>query len=140
LGRKSLYAPRLPLLFSLLVKLGDLLDEYLGRAILFAAVTLELNERKQAIELAVLGFAVGEARQPPEPSPVRSAWIGIVAIGKRLCCESSDGFWQHSGVLEPGLEVAGAGLNDAARIEAIRYEPRQRSFVEIVEHGETMLP
>ena len=108
--------------------------------ILFATVTPELNEGEQAIELAVLGFAVGEARQAPEPSPVRSAWIGIIAIGKRLCGDSSDEFWQHSGMLEPGLEVAGAGLNDGARIEAIRYEPRQRSFVEIVEHGETMLP
>jgi two-component system, chemotaxis family, CheB/CheR fusion protein len=65
LGRKrSLYASRLPLQLSLLVKLGHLLDEHFGHPILLAAVTLELNEREQAIELAVLGFAVGEARQP----------------------------------------------------------------------------
>ena len=107
---------------------------------LLPAVTSELNERERAIGLAVLGFAIGEARQPPEPSPVCSAGVGIVATGKRLCSESCDELWQYRRVLQLGLEVAGAGLNDGARMEAVRGEPGQSGLVEIVEHGETMLP
>jgi hypothetical protein len=53
--------------------------------VLLAAVTFEPNEREETIGLAVLGFAVCEAREPPEPPPVRSAWNGIVTTGKRLC-------------------------------------------------------
>ena len=63
----------------------------------------------------------------------------MVSSGKRLCGESSDELWKHIGVLQPGLEVAGTCLNDCARIEAIRREPRERGLVEVVKYGETML-
>ena len=53
-------------------------------------MTLEPNEGEETIGLAVLGFAIREAWEPPEPPPVRRARIGIVATGKRLCGESSD--------------------------------------------------
>jgi hypothetical protein len=42
-------------------------------------------------------------------------------------------------MLEPGLKVAGAGLDNSTWVEAIRREPRERGLVEIVEGGETML-
>jgi hypothetical protein len=42
------------------------------------------GRRKETIRLAVLGFAVGEAGESPEPPPVRRAWIGIVASCQRL--------------------------------------------------------
>jgi hypothetical protein len=42
-------------------------------------------------------------------------------------------------MLEPGLKVAGAGLDNSTWVEAIRREPRKRGLVEIVEGGETML-
>jgi hypothetical protein len=43
-------------------------------------------------------------------------------------------------MLEPGLEVAGAGLDNNAQIEAVGREPRKRGLVEIAERGETMFP
>ena len=39
-------------------------------------------------------------------------------------------------MFEPGLEVPGAGFDDGARSEAVRREPRERGFVEIVKRGE----
>jgi hypothetical protein len=63
LGRKRcLYASFLSFLFSLFIKLSDFLHEDLGPRILLAAVTLEPNEGEEAIGLAVLGFAIREAR------------------------------------------------------------------------------
>jgi hypothetical protein len=50
--------------------------------------------------LAVLGLAVGETGESPEPPPVRRARIGIVASGKRLCDESSNELWKDIGVLQ----------------------------------------
>jgi hypothetical protein len=43
-------------------------------------------------------------------------------------------------MLEPGLKVAGAGLDNSTWVEAIRREPHKRGLAEIVEGGETMLP
>ena len=43
-------------------------------------------------------------------------------------------------MLEPRLEVAGAGLDHGTRIEAVCREPGERGLAEIVERGETMLP
>ena len=85
-----MYASSLSLLFSLFIKLGDFLHEDLGHRILLAAVTLEPNEGEETIGLAVLGFAICEAWEPPEPPPVRRAWIGIVATCQRLRDECSD--------------------------------------------------
>jgi hypothetical protein len=102
-------------------------------------VTFEPNEREESILFAVLGFAVSEAGESPKPPPVRRARIGIISTGKRLCGESSDELWKHSGVLQPGLEVTGAGFYDGTRIEAVFGEPRKRGFVEIIEYGEAML-
>jgi hypothetical protein len=135
-----LYASFLSFLFSLFIELRDFLREGLGHRILLAAITLEPNEREETIGLAVFGFAICEAWESPEPPPVRRARIGIVATGKRLCGESSDELWKRSGVLQPGLEVAGACLNDGARIETFRREPRERGLVEVVKYGETVLP
>src|SRR5580658_5875550 len=68
----------------------DLLLECLGNGVLLTGVAAEPNEREETIRLAVLGFAVGEAGESPEPPPVRRAWIGIVATCQRLCDECSD--------------------------------------------------
>jgi hypothetical protein len=62
------------LLFSLFIELRDFLREGLGYGILLAAVTLEPNEWKETIGFTVFGFAVGEAREPPEPP--QSAALG----------------------------------------------------------------
>jgi hypothetical protein len=43
-------------------------------------------------------------------------------------------------VLEPGLKVTGAGLDNRTWVEAVGREPRKRGLVEIVERAETMLP
>src|SRR5438270_3907726 len=43
-------------------------------------------------------------------------------------------------MLEPSLEVAGAGLDNSTWVEAIGREHRKRGLAEIVERGETMLP
>ena len=85
----------LSLLFSLFIELRDFLHEDLGHRVLFAAVSFEPNEREEAIRLSVLGFAVGEAGEPPEPPPVRRAGVSIVALAKRLCGESSEELWKH---------------------------------------------
>jgi hypothetical protein len=50
------------------------------------------------------------------------------------------GALERSGGLEPNLKVAGAGLDNSARLEAVCREPRKRDLAEIVESGETMLP
>src|SRR5258707_337896 len=47
---------------------------------------------------------------------------------------------KRSGVFEPDLKVAGAGLDNSTWVEAVGREPRKRGLVEIVEGGETMLP
>ena len=59
-------------------------SEDLGHRIQLAAVTLEPNEREEIILLSVLGFAVGEAGEPPKPPPVRRVRVGIVASCKDL--------------------------------------------------------
>jgi hypothetical protein len=43
-------------------------------------------------------------------------------------------------VHEPGLEVAGAGLDDNTWVEAVGREPDERGLVEIVKRCEAMLP
>src|ERR1700682_4050020 len=43
-------------------------------------------------------------------------------------------------MLDPGLKVAGAGLDNSTWVEAVGREPRKRGLAEIVERGETMLP
>ncbi len=42
-------------------------------------------------------------------------------------------------MFEPGLEVAGTGLDDGARSEAVGRELRERDLGEIVEDGVAML-
>ena len=42
-------------------------------------------------------------------------------------------------MFEPGLEVAGTGLDDGARSEAVGGELRERDLGEIVENGVAML-
>jgi hypothetical protein len=41
-------------------------------------------------------------------------------------------------MLQPGLEVAGASLDNGARIEAVFREPYERGLVEIIEQGEAV--
>ena len=102
-------------LLACLVELRDLLHKALGHRVLLAGAALEANEWEQAIRPLVLGLAVGEAGKPAEASPVCRTWIGIVAGGKRLRGEGADQLGQDRGVLEPGLEVTGTGLDDGAR-------------------------
>jgi hypothetical protein len=54
-------------------------------------------------------------------SPLRSA----------LRLESEE-LRKRSRMLEPGLKVTGAGLDNSTWVEAFRHEPRKRGLVEIV--------
>src|SRR5260370_24601987 len=77
--------------------------------------------------------------KPSKPPPVRRAGVSVVPLGKFLRGEGSEELRKRSAVLEPGLKVAGAGLDNSTWVEAVDREPRKRGLVEIVERGETML-
>src|SRR5258708_39417036 len=79
------------------------------------------------------------ATEPSKPPPVRRAGVSVVPLGQCLRGKSSEELRKRSGVLEPGLKVAGAGLDNSTWVEAIRREPRQRGLVEIVGGAATML-
>jgi hypothetical protein len=101
---------------------------------------VQTHEREEAVRLAVFGLAIREAGKPSKPSPVRSAGVSVIALGQCLSGKGSEELWKYSGVLEPDLEVAGAGLDNSTWVEAVGREPRKRGLAEIVERGETMLP
>ena len=102
-------------------------------------MALQANEGKQAVRSLVLGFAVRKAGEPAEPPPVRRARVGVVASGEGLRCEGAEKLWEDCRVLEPCLEVAGTGLDDGARSEAVGRELRERDLGEIVEGSVAML-
>ncbi len=135
MGRKrSLLALSLAPLFSLLIKLRDFLNEVFNPGELLAAIALEADIRKQAIWPLIFGLAVGEAREPAESSPVRCTGISVVARCQRLGYECSQELRQGSRMFEPSLEVAGAGLYNRTRGEAVRPESCERSLIKIVEN------
>src|SRR5258708_18298908 len=100
---------------------------------------MQAHEWEEAVRLSVFRFAVGEAGQPSKPPPVRRAGVSVVALGQCLRGEGSE-LRKYSRMLEPGLKVAGAGLDNGTWVEAIGSKPRKRGLAEIVERGETMLP
>jgi hypothetical protein len=73
-GKGDACTRRFSFLLSLFIELRDFLREDLGRRILLAAATLEANQGEEAIRLAVLGFAVGDAGKPPDR--LQSAALG----------------------------------------------------------------
>ena len=76
---------------------------------------MQPNEREQAIVSFVFGFAVGEAGQPAEASPVGCAWIGAVSGGQSLGSEGAEELGKNPGVFEPGLEVASPLVSTTAQ-------------------------
>ena len=114
--------------------------EGLRHRVLLSTVAVQAHEREEAVRLSVFRLAVREAGKPSKPSPVRRAWVSVVPLGQRLRGKGSEELRKHSRALEPGLKVAGAGLDNSTRVEAIRRESRKRGLAEIVERGETMLP
>src|SRR3984885_8392852 len=97
------------------------------------------HEREKAVRVSVFRFEIGKARQPSKPPPVRSAGVSVVPLGQCLRGKGSEELRKHSRVLEPGLKVAGAGLDNSTWGEAVGREPRKRGLVEIVERGEAVL-
>jgi hypothetical protein len=84
------------------VKRRYLLLEGFRHRVLLSAVALQEHERKEAVRLSVLGFAVGEAGKPPKPSPVSCAGVGIVPLGQCLRGEGCEELRKDSGLFEPG--------------------------------------
>ncbi len=128
----------LPLLLPCFVEFSDLLHEGFCNRILLAGVALEANERVEAFRLLVLGLAVCKAWQSAETSPVRRAGIGVVSTCERLSGEGAEELWKDYRVLEQRLEVAGTGLDDGARSEAVGCELSERDLGEIVEGSVAM--
>src|SRR5258708_31519249 len=141
MGRKrTLQPPRLVFLLAGLVERRYLLLEGLRHRVLLSSVAVQAHEREEAVPLSVFRFAVREAGKPSQRPPVRRAGVSVVPLGQCLRGKGSEELWKHSGVLEPGLEVAGAGLDNCTWVEAVGREPRKRGHGEIVERGETMPP
>ena len=89
-GRKrTLQALCFPLLLPCLVQRRDLLLEGLCHGVLLTGVTAQTNEREEAVQPLVPGFAVGETGQPAQASPVGRTRIGVVACGLSLGSESA---------------------------------------------------
>ena len=116
-------APRLVFLLVGLVERRYLLLENLRHWVLLSTVAVQAHEREEAVRLSVFRFAVGEAGKPPEPPPVRRAWVSVVALGQCLRGKASEELRKHSGVLDPSLKVAGAGLDNSTWVEAVGREP-----------------
>ena len=123
-----------------LVESHYLLLEGLRLRVLLSTVAVQAHEREEAVRLSVFRFAICEAGKPSKPPPVRRAGVSVVPLGQCLRGKGSEELRKRSAVLEPGLKVAGAGLNNSTWVEAVGREPRKRGLVEIVEGGETMLP
>src|SRR4051812_33907446 len=120
MGRKRALQPfRLAFLLAGLIECCYLLLEFLRHRVLFSAVAVQAHEREETVRLSVFRFAVREAGKPPKPPPVRRAGICVVPLGQSLRGERSEELRKYSGVLQPGLKVAGAGLDNGAGIEAI---------------------
>src|SRR5580704_6674885 len=132
--------PRLVFLLAGSVERRYLLLEGLRHRVLLSTVAVQAHEREETVRLSVFRFAVREAGKPSKPSPVRRAGISVVSLGQCLRGKGSEELRKDSRVLEPGLEVAGAGLDNSTWVEAVGREPRKRGLAEIVERGETMLP
>ena len=122
-----------------LVERRYLLLEGLRHWVLLSTVAVQAHEREEAVRLSVFRFAVREAGKPSKPPPVRRAGVSVVPLGQCLRGQGPEELRKYSGVLEPDLKVAGAGLDNSTWVEAIRREPRKRGLVEIVESGEAML-
>src|SRR5258708_34766830 len=141
MGRKrTLETPRLEFLLAGLVERRYLLLEGLRHRVLLSTVAVQAHEREEAVRLSVFGFAVREAGKPSKPPPIRRAGVSVVPLRQCLSGKGSEELRKRSGVLEPDLKVAGAGLDNSARVEAVGREPSKRGLAEIVERGETMLP
>src|SRR5258708_29726896 len=140
MGRKRTFqTPRLVFLLAGLVERRYLLLEGLRHWVLLSTVAVPAHEREEAVRLSVFRFAVREAGKPSKPPPVRRAGVSVVALGQCLSGKGSEELRKRSRMLEPGLKVAGAGLDNSTWVEAVGREPRNRGLVEIVEGGETML-
>jgi hypothetical protein len=100
-----------------LVELCYPLLEGLRHRVLLSTVAMQAHEREETVRLSVFRFAVGEAGQPSKPPPVRRAGVSVVPRGKCLGGKGSEELRKRSRVLEPGLKVAGAGLDNSTRVE-----------------------
>jgi hypothetical protein len=103
-------------LFTDLVECRYLLLEGLRHRVLLPGVDAQAHEREEAVRLSVFGFAVDEAGKPSKPLPVRRAGVSVVSLGQCLGGKGSEELRKHRPVFQPGLKVAGAGLDDGARV------------------------
>src|SRR5580698_9438071 len=114
MGRKRTLQPfRLVFLLAGLVERRYLLLEGLRHRVLLSTVAVQTHEREEAVRLSVFGFAVRKAGKPSKPPPVRRAGVSVVPLGQCLRGEGPEELRKYSGVLQPGLEVAGAGLDNS---------------------------
>ena len=116
MGRKRTFeTPRLVFLPAGFVERRYLLLEGLRHRVLSSTVAVQAHEREEAIRLSVFRFAVGEAGQSSKPPPVRRAGVSVVPLGQCLRGKGSEELRKRSRMLEPGLKVAGAGLDNSCR-------------------------
>ena len=99
-----------------LVEIGYLLLEGFCRRVLLPGMALQAHEREEAVRLSVFRLAVRKAGESPKPPPVGSAGVGIIPPGQCLRGKGSKELRKHRPVFQPGLKVAGAGLDDGARV------------------------
>src|SRR5580698_5604101 len=134
MGRKRTLQPfRLTFLLAGSVERRYLLLEGLRHRVLLSTVAVQVHEREEAVGLSVFRFAVREAGKPSKPPPVRRAGVSVVPLGQCLRGKGSEELRKDSGVLEPGLKIAGAGLDNSTWIETVGLEPRNGGLAEIVE-------
>jgi hypothetical protein len=121
-----------------LIERRYLLLEQLRHRVLASAVAVQAHEREEAVRLSVFRFAIGKAGKPSKPPPVRRTGVSVAPLGQCLRGKGSEKLWKYRSVFQPGLKVAGTGLDNGARIEIISDKPREHGLVEIVEDGIAM--
>ena len=130
---------RFPLLLLELVELCHFQSQVGGLPVLHSGRASQQDVGIEAVVLAVFGLAVGEAGETAKAPPVRRAGVRAVPPGEGLGDERGQRRRVHIIVLQPGLEVAEAGLDHGARLEAVAGEPVNGIRIQVVEDGEAVL-
>ena len=80
----------------------------------------EFDPGSVAVGMKPGGFAIGEAGQPTHVSPIGTGPVGVIAVGQVLGDGGRQGGWERSWAdTDPGLETAGASLEDDAGVVSV---------------------
>jgi hypothetical protein len=126
------------LLFLELVKFCHFKAQVYCLPVLDSSRASQQDVWEEAVVLAVLGLAVGEAGETAKSPPVSGAGVRAISLRESLGNEGRQRGRIQVIVFQPGLEVARAGFNHGARLKAVASEPGNRIRIQVVEDGEAV--